>query len=107
MTLAALLALTIPVSAIALLYARREYRRGGKLSLTGLLLLCAMLFVPNLVLEYATRYAMPETILDYIGESGTLEIVAGLVFVVAGSPLVSLDAFECASRRQACAFSCR
>ena len=32
-----------------------------------MLLLCAMLFVPNLLLEYATRYEMPSTLLDYLG----------------------------------------
>jgi len=65
--LAYFLALTVPVAAVALIYARWEYRRLGKLSLLGLFLLCAMLFVPNLVLEYATRYEMPSTPLDYVG----------------------------------------
>jgi len=55
------------VTAGALLYARWEYRKSGNLSLLGLLLLCAMLFMPNLVLEYATRYKMPDTPLNYIG----------------------------------------
>lgn len=62
-----LLALTVPVTAVALIYARWEYRKYGKLTLFGLLLLCAMLFVPNLVLEYATTYEMPSTPLDYFG----------------------------------------
>jgi protein-S-isoprenylcysteine O-methyltransferase Ste14 len=53
--------------AVALIYARWEYRRRGKLSLLGLLLLCAMFFVPNLMLEYATTYEIPSTLLDYIG----------------------------------------
>jgi len=65
--LAYLLALTVPVTAVALLYARWEYRKRGKLSMVGLFLLCAMLFMPNLVLEYATRYKMPDTPLDYAG----------------------------------------
>jgi protein-S-isoprenylcysteine O-methyltransferase Ste14 len=65
--LASLLALTVPVSAVALIYARWEYRKYGKLTLLGLLLLCAMLFIPNLVLEYATTYEMPRTPLDYFG----------------------------------------
>ena len=65
--LAFLLALTVPVTAVALLYARWEYRKRGKLTLLGLLLLSAMLFVPNLVLEYATTYSMPDTPLDYFG----------------------------------------
>jgi protein-S-isoprenylcysteine O-methyltransferase Ste14 len=65
--LAFLLVLTVPVSAVALLYARWEYRRRGKLSLVGLTLLCAMIFIPNLVLDYATSWQMPGTVLDYIG----------------------------------------
>jgi len=65
--LAYFLALTVPVTAVALIYARWEYRKLGKLSLLGLFLLCAIIFVPNLVLEYATRYEMPSTPLDYFG----------------------------------------
>ena len=52
---------------VALIYARWEYRRRGKLTLIGLFLLSAMLFVPNLVLEYTTTYEMPGTLLDYFG----------------------------------------
>ena len=62
-----LLALTVPVTAVALLYARWEFRKRGKLTFFGVFLLCAMVFVPNLVLEYATRYEMPDTPLDYFG----------------------------------------
>ena len=62
-----LLAMTIPVAVIALLFARMEYRKYGKLTFVGLLLLCAMLIMPNFVLEFETRYEMPGTILDYIG----------------------------------------
>ena len=51
-----LLILSIPVTATALLYARWEYRRRGKLSLLGSFLLCVMFFVPILMLEYATSY---------------------------------------------------
>jgi protein-S-isoprenylcysteine O-methyltransferase Ste14 len=65
--LAFLLALTVPVTSLALLYARWEYRKRGKLTLLGLALLCAMLFVPNLILEYATTYEMPSTLLDFVG----------------------------------------
>ena len=66
-TLVVLVISTIPVSAVALLYARREYRERGKLTVLGLFLLCAMLFLPNLVLEYATDYQLPTGLLDYIG----------------------------------------
>ena len=65
--LAYMLALTFPVTMVALVYSRWEYLRRGKLTLMGLLLLCAMFFVPNLVLEYATTYEMPGTLLDYFG----------------------------------------
>lgn len=59
--------MTIPVAVIALLFARMEYRKYGKLTTIGVLLLCAMLFMPNLVLDFATRYEMPSTLLDYAG----------------------------------------
>jgi putative flippase GtrA len=61
------LALAILVSTAVLLNARWEFRRRGKLTLFGVFLLCAMLLVPNLVLEYATSYKLPETALDYVG----------------------------------------
>jgi protein-S-isoprenylcysteine O-methyltransferase Ste14 len=62
-----LLTLTIPVTAVALLYARWEYRKRGRLTVVGVFLLCAMLFVPNLILEYSTTYEMPETPLEFFG----------------------------------------
>ena len=65
--LAYILALTVPVTTVALLYARWEYRRRGRLTFVGVFLLCAMILVPNLLLEYATRYEMPDTPLDYLG----------------------------------------
>ena len=65
--LAYVLALTIPVTTVALIYARWEYLEYGKLTLMGLLLLSTMFFVPNLILEYATTYEMPSTLLDYFG----------------------------------------
>jgi protein-S-isoprenylcysteine O-methyltransferase Ste14 len=88
--LAFLLVLTVPVSAAALLYARSEYRRRGKLSLLGLTLLCAMLFVPNLVLDYATIWQMPSTALDYVGV-----VVGGAGLVLC---LVSMTAFRSLSK---------
>lgn len=65
--LTCLLILTIPTSAISLIYVRWEYRKRQKLSLIGLGLLCLMLFVPNLVIHYAAIYELPATILDYVG----------------------------------------
>jgi hypothetical protein len=43
-----LLALAMVVTAVALVYARWEYRVRGRLTLLGTLLLCAMVLVPNL-----------------------------------------------------------
>lgn len=43
-----LLALSAPVTAVALLYARGEYRKRGQLSILEVALLCAMLLIPNL-----------------------------------------------------------
>lgn len=78
-----LLVLTVPVTAVAILYARWEYRRRGKLTLLGLLLLCTMFFVPNLMLEYATTYRMPSTLLDYIGVLvGVVGMVLCLISVI-------------------------
>jgi len=81
-----LLALTVPVTAVALLYARWEYRRFGRLTLLGLFFLCIMLILPNLIIELATTYAMPKTLLDYIG---VLVGVMGLVLC-----LISLNTFR-------------
>jgi protein-S-isoprenylcysteine O-methyltransferase Ste14 len=62
-----LLTLTVPVTAVALFFARWEYRKRGRLTLIGASLLCAMLLVPNLILEYSTTYEMPDSWLDYFG----------------------------------------
>ena len=85
-----LLAATIPMSVVALLFARHEYHQRGRLSLLGLFLLCAMLFLPNLVLEYATQYAMPVSLLDYFG------VLVGLVGLVLC--LVSIIRFRSISK---------
>lgn len=76
-----LLFLSIPVSVIALLYARWEYRKRGKLTLFGLLLLCLMLFVPNLAIHYVFDYALPATALDYFG---AMLALAGLMLCLTG-----------------------
>lgn len=73
---ALLLLLAVPATTVALLYARWEYRKRGRLTRVGAALLCAMLFVQNLALEYATAYEMPSTVLDFVG---VLVGVAGLV----------------------------
>ena len=71
-----LLATSIFTSAVALLYARWEYRKRDKLSWFGLLLLCAMLCVPNLMLDYATTYSVPDSPLEWLG---VVIAVAGLL----------------------------
>ena len=89
------------VSAVALLYARWEYRKRSKLGALGLTLLCAMLFIPNLVLEYATTYQMPSTALDYVGVlvggAGTLTTcltgcLAGMIAFQSMPKILCLDA---------------
>ncbi len=74
-----LLVLALIITPTALLFARFEYRRRGKLSAIGLLLLMAMIFVPNLMLDYAIEYEMPSTLLDYVG---VIVGVAGTVLCV-------------------------
>ena len=81
-----LLGLTVPVTTVALLYARWEYRKRGKLTVLGLALVCAMLFVPNLILEYATTYEMPSTLLDFVGV-----LVGGVGIALC---LISITAFR-------------
>ncbi|MFH1279903.1 MAG: isoprenylcysteine carboxylmethyltransferase family protein [Candidatus Eisenbacteria bacterium] len=76
-----LLTLTVTVTAVALLYARWEYRKRGKLTLMGVSSLCAMLLVPNLILAYSTTYDMPDTPLDYFG---VFVGVVGIVLCVFG-----------------------
>ena len=76
-----LLALAVVVTAVALTYARWEYRIRGKLTVFGLLLLCAMILTPNLMLHYATNYEMPSTLLDYVG---VLISAIGIALCLAG-----------------------
>jgi protein-S-isoprenylcysteine O-methyltransferase Ste14 len=76
-----LLLATFPVSATALLYARREYRLRGRLGVVGVLLLCAMLLMPNLMIDAAISYALPSTLLDFAGAAVAL---GGLAFCLAG-----------------------
>ena len=79
--LPSLLVLSVIVAVIALPVARAQYRRYGHLTVPGLALLCLMLFVPNYLVELATRYEMPETFLDYAGVAIAL---FGLVVLVLG-----------------------
>ena len=79
--LAALLLTSVIVAGVALLYARNEYLKRGRLTWLGVFLLCAMLFLPNLVLHYATRYKLPSTALDFLG---IVVGLLGLIFVFVG-----------------------
>lgn len=94
--LAFLLGLTIPVATVALLYARWEYLKRGRLTLLGLALLCAMLVMPNLVLEYATTYEMPGAVLDFVGVvvggAGLLLCLVSIAFFRSGLKVFCLDA---------------
>ena len=76
-----MLVLAVLVSVVALLYARWEYRKRGRLTLVGLFLLCGMLFMQNLVLEFATSYELPSTLVDYFG---VFVAVAGITLCLAG-----------------------
>jgi protein-S-isoprenylcysteine O-methyltransferase Ste14 len=76
-----LLVLAVVVTAVALVYARWEYRIRGRLTLLGTLLLCAMILVPNLMLHYTASYEMPDTPLDY---AGVLISAIGIALCVAG-----------------------
>ena len=76
-----LLVWSIALTIIALLYARWEYRKRGKLTAFGLVLLCAMIFMPNLMLHYLIDYGLSGTLLDYLGIA---LIAAGLAFMLAG-----------------------
>ena len=76
-----MLALAVLVSVVALLYARWEYRKRGRLTLVGLFVLCGMLLMQNLVLEYATSYEIPSTLVDYIG---VFVAVVGIILCLAG-----------------------
>jgi len=90
--------MTVPVAAIALLVARMEYRKNGKLNTIGVLLLCAMLILPNFVLEYATRYEFPSTVLDYVGVIiglfGLILCLLGMTAFRSVSKILCLDAGE-------------
>ncbi|MDX2416620.1 MAG: isoprenylcysteine carboxylmethyltransferase family protein [Xanthomonadales bacterium] len=94
--LAYTLALTVPVTMVALVYARWEYLRRGNLTLMGLFLLSTMFFVPNLVLEYATTYEMPDTLLDYfgvfVGVAGLALCLISITFFRSVSKVLCIDA---------------
>lgn len=76
------LLLSFPVTAIALIYARWEYRKRGRLTLLGFLLLVAMFLMPNIIIEFATVYEMPGTLLDYVGVSvGVVGVLLCLISI--------------------------
>jgi protein-S-isoprenylcysteine O-methyltransferase Ste14 len=93
-----LLALTVPVASVALLHARWEYRKRGRLTPRGAALICAMLVTPNLVLEYATVYELPSTPLDWagvlVGGAGIWLCLSAMGFFASGRKVLCLDAGE-------------
>ena len=68
-----LLVLSIAVAAIALINARNEYRKFQRLTWNGLFLVCLMLFLPNVMIDYAISYSWPQTPLEYAAS-----VIAGL-----------------------------
>ena len=80
--------LIFPVSATALLLTRREYRKRGKLSLLGLLLVCAMLILPNLLIHYSMSYKIPTSLLEFVG--------VGIALLGLGLCLLSVTIFRSA-----------
>jgi protein-S-isoprenylcysteine O-methyltransferase Ste14 len=90
-----LIGASLAVSALALLYARREYRRRGRLSWKGLSLLCAMLLLPNLVIDLATRFRWPSEPLAWIGvaiaAAGIALCLAGMLRFRSLSQVLCLD----------------
>jgi protein-S-isoprenylcysteine O-methyltransferase Ste14 len=86
---------SVPVIAIALLNARREYRQRGRLSVMGLTLICLMFLVPNLMLEFATKYEWPSSLLDYIGLliglTGLVLLIVGMTAFRSGSKILCLN----------------
>ena len=75
-----LLALAVLVTTTALLYARYEYRKRGKLTVFGMLLLCAMLFVPNAIIHYSIDYELSGTPTEWVGVA--LTILGGTVCLI-------------------------
>jgi protein-S-isoprenylcysteine O-methyltransferase Ste14 len=73
--------LSVIVAAFALRTARREYRTHGKLTWPGLFLVCLMLLLPNVLIDYATSYSWPDTALEY---AGVLLAAGGLALCFAG-----------------------
>lgn len=77
------------MTAVTLLHARRGYRKRRRLTPLGVALLGAMLFVPNLLLEYATACEMPGTALGFVGVflggAGLLLCLASIAFFHSGT----------------------
>lgn len=90
-----LLLLALAITPVALLVARFEYRRRGKLGALGLSLILVMFLAPNLILEYATVYEMPSTPLDYfgvlVGAAGALLCLVSMVAFRSPLKVLCLD----------------
>ena len=90
-----LLGIAIAVSVVALRHARRQYRTRGRLTWTGLSLVCAMLFVPNLILHEEARYELPDSPMRIAGAvvsaSGLLLCLFGVVAFRSVAKVMCLD----------------
>lgn len=95
-----LLAWSVALTIIALLYARWEYRKRGRLSPFGLVLLCGMLFVPNLMIHYLIDYGISGNVLDLLGialgVAGLLLCFTGIGHFHSTAKVFCLDAGELA-----------
>ena len=95
MKLTILLLLSLPVSAAALLYARLEYRKHGKLTWKGFTLLCIMILLPNIVLGYAMRYELPSTPIEHFGYFvGLIGLVLMFIGILAFRSLPKVFCFD-------------
>jgi len=97
-----LLALSILLAVLALRYVRREYRARGRLGVAGLLLLCGMLFLPNLLIELSTRYRWPQGPLAWNGAvlaaGGLALCLVSVLFFRSPLKVLCLDAGELTTR---------
>ncbi len=88
--LVTLLILALFATAFALWKARRDYRVHGKQTWLGLLALCVMLFVPNLMLHYASSYRMT-AVGVVVAAVGLTVCLAGMVTFRSVSKVLCLD----------------
>ena len=87
---------SVLVAAAALLNARREYRKHGRLTLVGLFLVCLMLFLPNMLIHYAITYSVPDTPVEWaavvVAATGLALCLLGIGAFRSFSKVMCLDA---------------